>query len=50
MLKTRLLGCACICSSAILNHLGGEINLEENNGISGSFFLSVPPYGAKKQY
>ena len=38
ILKLRLLGCACICSSKILKPLGGKINLEENNDILGSLF------------
>jgi len=38
ILKLRLLGCACICSSKILKPLGGKSNLEEDNDILGSLF------------
>lgn len=41
ILKLRLLGCACICSSKILKPLGGKINLEEKNDILGSLFLDL---------
>jgi hypothetical protein len=41
MLKPRLLGCSCICSSRVLKPLGGKISLEEDNGILGSLFFET---------